>query len=95
MTRWKATVGMVVVLTGWIFVQPVSDVEATGYPEMGWMATANWLGCDQNGPASECADYGTPDGRTVMMTCCVPRDALGTSDMSMCEGGAVRGRTEL
>ncbi len=79
-------------------VQPTPSVQASGsgMPGMTWMATANWLDCDQSGEAPECADYRTPTGNLIWVTCCVPIDALGTSDVDACADGSVyRGRTEL
>lgn len=99
MNKRKRAPFVLLLLAGSVFaVHPAPSVEALAGPglEMTWMPTANWLGCDQNGPAPECADYGTPSGSFVQLTCCVPVDALGTSDPSACTGaGAGRGRTEL
>lgn len=96
----KASGGVLSVVALLLSVRPAPEVQATsipGLPGMVWMATANWLNCEQNGPTPECADYGTPSGGMVQMTCCVPRNALGTSDMSACsdQGGLGRARTEL
>lgn len=96
MSRWKVAMSGLMLSAGWMLIHPAPQVEALGSMDMAWMPTANWLGCDQNGPAPECADYGTPTGGAVMMTCCVPLEALGTSDMSACVGGGTtRGRSEL
>ncbi len=97
MSRSKKAVGIVVLFAGWMMSHPAPEVQATDvFPLMIWMPTSDYLQCDQNGPAPECADYGTPTGDMVQMTCCVSRDALGTTDRSACTGTTfTRGRTEL
>ena len=99
MKKRKKLVWGVLLAAAWAWSSPPApqvQVTASPLPEMVWSPTANWLGCDQSSATPECAEYGTPTGGVIMMTCCVPRSALGTSDMSACaDSGAGRGRTEL
>ncbi len=98
MTKRKRILwGVLVTVVALLTLRPASHVEAMGGSgsSMIWMTTSNWLNCDQTGPTPECADYGTPTGSTVQMTCCVPRSALGTSDMSACSGDGGQGRDRI
>ena len=80
---------------------PAAHLPANAFPaigmEMQWTVTSNWLACRPNSANSECANWQTPDGRFVYLSCCVPPSALGTSDFSACtEGGMSRdGRGDL
>ncbi len=79
-------------------VPPTTTVQASsaGMPGMMWMTTSNWLNCDQTGSTPECADYRTPNGNLIYVTCCVPAGAIGSADLDACaDGGFGRGRTEL
>lgn len=79
-------------------MSPVADLLAAApspFLDGQWVATADWLGCDQNSAARECAEW-TTDSGSMVLTCCVPTSALGTKDLSACtDGGQVRGRTDL
>lgn len=61
---------------------------------MTWQATADYMNCNQNSSATECAEWKTADG-VVMMTCCIAPSDLGSSQANACvESGRARGRAD-
>jgi hypothetical protein len=80
-----------------LLVAPAAPAFGPGGGSMMWVATSNWLACDQTSQAKECANWQPPDGSMVYLSCCVPTSALGTSDFEACkDGGRTRsGRPEL
>ncbi len=98
--RNRVVLGLALVLvTGFAVALMGVDTAKAGSPEwfagMKWVPTANWLGCDQNSVARECAEWQTPDG-IMVRTCCIATESLGTSDPNAClNGGFTRGRTGL
>lgn len=88
--RRHVTMAGLLLVAGLVLGLTCLDSARAGEPElfsgMTWVATVNWLGCDQQSVARECAEWQTPEG-TMLRTCCVAAEALGTSDPSACVGG--------
>lgn len=81
---WVA--GGVVSAFSMLMILAVPSAEATPINDlsMTWTPSIFSAPCS---PGTECADYGTPGGGTLV-TCCIPIVGMGTTEPDLCVSGA-------